>query len=235
MPGLHHEVVRHICEEVHHRTVGPHARDLNQYKAWSNKVYGEFSTSFVTELAYVTEMKPTSKVLDLGSGTSHALLQACLLSGCTSLGIELREDASAIADEQVAECEKRARMWGVSWGGGVTAIQGDFTDSAEVRKWISEADVIICNNYAFKSDLNNTLRQMWMDCKLGCKIVSLLPFKSKNFKVRLDSMDDPQSILAVEERKYRKGAVSWTHEAGKYYLHTCDRTELWEFARKHGW
>ncbi|KZO99754.1 DOT1-domain-containing protein [Calocera viscosa TUFC12733] len=235
MPGLHHDVVKHICEEVHHRTVGPHARELNQYKAWSNKVYGEFSTSFVTELAYVTEMKPTSKVLDLGSGTSHALLQASLLSGCTALGIELRDDAAAIADEQVSECERRARMWGVSWGGGVRAVQGDFTDSDEVRRWIKEADVIICNNYAFKSDLNNTLRQMWMDCKLGCKIVSLIPFKNKGFKVRLDSMDDPQSILAMEARKYQKGAVSWTHEAGKYYLHTCDRTELYAFARKYGW
>jgi hypothetical protein len=48
-------------------------------------------------------------------------------------------------------------------------------------------------------------------------------------------MDDPQSILSLEVRKYQKGAVSWTHEAGKYYLHTCDREELYTFARKFGW
>lgn len=84
----------------------------------------------------------------MGSGVGTVVLQAALQAGCNASGIEKMAHPADIATVQLEQFAKRCRMWGVE-PGEAELLTGDFTDDDRVRDRIVDADVVLCNNWAF--------------------------------------------------------------------------------------
>lgn len=69
--GSHDTVV---AVQVYSRSVTDPTK-LNRYKGWSEEVYGEFSSSMVSELVEKVPIRPGDRFIDLGSGVGQVVLQ----------------------------------------------------------------------------------------------------------------------------------------------------------------
>jgi len=121
--------------------------------------------------------------------------------------------------------------------GSVKMIQGDFLDSPELAGILARADLVLVNNYAFNSALNQSLLQLFLDLKEGCKIISLKTFVSLDHKINVRNAGSVESILRVKKYPYYTNAVSWTHNGGEYFIATVDRAPVqafWERALADG-
>lgn len=100
----------------------------------------------------------------MGSGVGTVVLQTALQAGCTASGIEKMKHPAAIAEQHAEQFQYRCRMWGVE-PGSVELLTGDFTDDDRVRERILDADVVLCNNWAFsekcRHDLNNPIQPIY--------------------------------------------------------------------------
>lgn len=84
----------------------------------------------------------------MGSGVGTVVLQVALQAGCTASGIEKMIHPATIATRHLEEFHKRCRLWGVE-PGNAELLTGDFTEDDRVRERIANADVVLCNNWAF--------------------------------------------------------------------------------------
>ncbi|EIW86257.1 DOT1-domain-containing protein, partial [Coniophora puteana RWD-64-598 SS2] len=221
--GIPSKVSLRILEETYQRCVGPHVNKLNRsYDPFSSSVYGELMPSFTTDIIRETRLRPSSLFLDLGSGVGNVVLQAALQVGCRAYGIEKMAAPSACARNQLAQVQKRCRMWGVSMG-EVELEEGDMLASARVTDLLPKADVVLVNNKVFAQSLNEALRPKFLDLKEGAIVVSLTPFVPVNARITERNVDDISAIFDVRERPYHSGSVSWGSGSGSYYIHTVDR------------
>ncbi|KAI1367002.1 histone methylation protein DOT1-domain-containing protein [Xylaria arbuscula] len=217
---IHHlpsSLVSLILTQVYDRTVAPKVEMLTKYDAGSDNVYGELLHPFVTRIL-VEQCKMTSDqvFIDLGSGVGNVVLQAALEIGCRSYGCEIMENACNLAEAQEKEFRARCMLWGVA-PGRVHLERGDFRKSAKILEKLKEADVILVNNKAFTSTLNDALINMFLDLKKGCKIISLKSFVYDN-KTAVN--DVATSILDFEHFRYHENWVSWAASDGEYYIST---------------
>lgn len=143
------EVRGRIYEETYQRCVGPNAMRLEKhYKVWSNEVYGELLPPLLSEIFGITGLRPDSLFMDLGSGVGNAVLQASMLTGCTSYGIEIGNLPAELARAQLDQMKKRCRMWGFSMG-DVELEEGDMLKSGRMAELMKKADVVLINNKVF--------------------------------------------------------------------------------------
>ena len=126
------------------------------------------------------------------------------------------------------EFRARKRMYGRS-AGAVYLRKGDFLEDPKVHKILEKADVLFVNNYAFESDVNWRLMQMFLSMKEGATIISFSAFRSLDYKITEHNMNDIASILTVKKAVYGPGGVSWTASPGEYYIHRIDRRPLKRF------
>ncbi|KAI1349852.1 histone methylation protein DOT1-domain-containing protein [Xylaria sp. FL0043] len=217
---IHHlpsSLVSLILTQVYDRTVAPRVEMLTKYDAGSDNVYGELLHPFVTKLLVEqTKMTSDQVFIDLGSGVGNVVLQAALEIGCRSYGCEMMENACNLAEAQEKEFRARCMLWGVA-PGRVHLERGDFRKNAKILEKLKEADVILVNNKAFTSTLNDALINMFLDLKKGCKIISLKSFVYDN-KTAIN--DVATSILTFEQFRYHENWVSWTGSDGEYYIST---------------
>ncbi|EKM60394.1 uncharacterized protein PHACADRAFT_132924 [Phanerochaete carnosa HHB-10118-sp] len=226
-----HPVILRIMDETYQRAVGPGANQLNVYKPASSEIYGELLPSFVTNLIKDTSLSADHLFLDLGSGVGNVVLQASLTTGCRSYGIELNSTPAKLARDQLEQFRIRCRMWGLAMG-EVELEEGSMLTSQRTDELIRQADVILVNNKAFEETLNDALRLKFLDLKESVIVVSLRPFKPPTRKVNDRNMGDPGGIFNVTERTYPRDSVSWTDNAGVYYLHRVDRRQLQTYERE---
>ncbi|KAI8963521.1 histone H3-K79 methyltransferase [Daldinia sp. FL1419] len=217
---LHHlppSLVAFILTQVYDRTVAPKVEMLTKYEMGSDNVYGELLHPFVTKLLVEqTKMTSDQVFIDLGSGVGNVVLQAALEIGCRSYGCEMMENACNLAEAQEKEFRSRCQLWGVAHG-RVLLERGDFRTNTKILEKLKEADVILVNNKAFTSTLNDALINMFLDLKKGCKIISLKSFVHEN-KTAIN--DVANSILDVEHYRYHENWVSWAASEGDYYIST---------------
>ncbi|CAK7263845.1 Nucleosomal histone H3-Lys79 methylase [Sporothrix epigloea] len=219
-----HELPRHfvafILGQVYDRTVAPKVDLLRKYENGSDNVYGELLHPFVTDIL-VDRLKMTSGqvFVDLGSGVGNVVLQAALEIGCESWGCEMMENACNLADEQKKEFTERCGLWGIL-PGKVYLQRGDFRVNAAILDVLKRADVVLVNNQAFTSQLNDDLVRMFLDFKSGCKIVSLKSFVHDHKSASHNMNDVGSSILDVELLTYPEDFVSWTSAAGSFCIST---------------
>ncbi|KAI0909226.1 histone methylation protein DOT1-domain-containing protein [Ustulina deusta] len=217
---IHHlpsSLVSLILTQVYDRTVAPKVEMLTKYDAGSDNVYGELLHPFVTKiLVEQTKMTSDQVFIDLGSGVGNVVLQAALEIGCRSYGCEIMENACNLAEAQEKEFRSRCMLWGVA-PGRVHLERGDFRTNSKILEKLKEADVILVNNKAFTSTLNDALINMFLDLKKGCKIISLKSFVYDN-KTAIN--DVATSILDFEYFRYHENWVSWTGSDGEYYIST---------------
>ncbi|KAG0336293.1 Nucleosomal histone H3-Lys79 methylase [Podila humilis] len=233
---LPYDLVVHILGQVYSRTVAARASRLNQYEAFSNNVYGEILPILTKEFIQKTKVNENKVFVDLGCGIGNVVLQVALQTGAESYGVEIMDTPAKFAKKQAKEFEARSRAYGLHHG-KVTMIHGDFLETPELAKILARADVVLVNNYAFNSALNQSLLQLFLDLKEGCKIISLKTFVSLDHKINVRNAGSVESILRVRKYPYYTNAVSWTHNGGEYFIATVDRTAVqafWERAMANG-
>ncbi|KAL1921488.1 uncharacterized protein VTP21DRAFT_11204 [Calcarisporiella thermophila] len=226
-----HDLVRHVLFQIYSRTVAPQADRLNDYKAFSNNVYGEILPIFVDELIERAGITRNSVFIDLGCGTGNVVLQVAAQTGCEAYGIEIQPTPSKLAMLQLEEFLARMRAYRLQHG-TVRIWQGDFLDHSQTTSILSRADVVLVNNYAFDAELNQALLQRFLDLKEGCRIISLKSFVSIHHQITARNIDAVENILRVKEHPYWTQYVSWTHNGGMYYIHTVDRGPLNRFLER---
>lgn len=242
--GIPVGVAHRIVEETYQRCVGPQITQLRKYEAFSSNVYGELTPAFVDDIIVRTRLNSKSLFLDLGSGVGNVVLQAALQTGCKAFGIEQRTDAAQIADDQLEQIKLRCRMWGVSMG-EVELVQGDMITNDRVVELMSQADVVLVNNYVFSEEckhlrfflclvlrlicsvsypVNAALRPKFLDLKEGAYVVSLKPYAtSKSHLLTRRNFDEFSAIFDVHPVPYHSGTVSWSSGNGTYYIHHVNR------------
>ncbi|KAL7918477.1 histone methylation protein DOT1 domain-containing protein [Trichoderma austrokoningii] len=213
------ELTDFILDQIYDRTVAPKVELLAKYENGTDFVYGELLHPFITKIL-VEQAKMTSDqvFVDLGSGVGNVVLQAALEVGCESWGCEMMENACNLAEAQEKEFHARCLLWGIE-PGEVHIERGDFRKNASIHNALKRADVILVNNKAFTSQLNDDLIRMFLDLKPGCKIISLKSFVADS-KSNHNINDVGSTILDVEECTYPEGYVSWTNAGGQYYIST---------------
>ncbi|KAF4437697.1 histone-lysine N-methyltransferase H3 lysine-79 specific [Fusarium acutatum] len=219
MHELPQHLVAFILDQIYDRTVALKVELLSKYENGTDYVYGELLHPFISKiLVEQTRMTSGQVFVDLGSGVGNVVLQAALEIGCESWGCEMMENACNLAEEQKKEFDARCMLWGVR-PGKVHLERGDFRKNLPIHEALKRADVVLVNNKAFTSQLNDDLVRMFLDLKSGCKIVSLKSFvaeKSNNHNIN----DVGSTILEVEECTYPEGYVSWTNAGGSYFIST---------------
>ncbi|KAL2271495.1 hypothetical protein VTJ83DRAFT_866 [Remersonia thermophila] len=216
MRGIPPELVEFILDQVYDRTVAPKVDLLTKYENGTDNVYGELLHPFVTDIFDRTKLSSGKVFVDLGSGAGSVTLQAALERGCESWGCEVMENACNLAEAQQREFAERCRLWGLS-SGSVHLERGDFRKNEGTLEALKRADVVLVNNQAFTSQLNDHLVNMFLDLKVGCKIVSLKTFVHDN---KIAENDVASSILEVEHLTYPEGYVSWTGAGGTFCIST---------------
>lgn len=84
--------------------------------------------------------------------------------------------------------EERLKWYGKKSGPHELA-HGDFLEEV-FREKIKDADVIFVNNFAFGTQLNQALKERFVDCKEGAKIVSSLNFSPLSFTITNRNLTD---------------------------------------------
>ncbi|KPM34713.1 Histone-lysine N-methyltransferase, H3 lysine-79 specific [Neonectria ditissima] len=217
---LPQNLVAFILDQIYDRTVALKVELLSKYENGTDYVYGELLHPFISKiLLEQTKMTSGQVFVDLGSGVGNVVLQAALEVGCESWGCEMMENACNLGDAQKKEFDARCMLWGIK-PGKVHLERGDFRKNLPIHDALVRADVILVNNKAFTSQLNDDLVRMFLDLKSGCKIISLKSFvadlKSNNHNIN----DVGSTILEVEECTYPEGFVSWTNAGGSYFIST---------------
>ncbi|KAF8849867.1 DOT1-domain-containing protein [Acephala macrosclerotiorum] len=227
--GARHDLPLHmvlrILQQVYDRAVSPKVDTLKQYENGTDNVYGELLGKFISEALINTGLKSDQVFVDLGSGVGNVVLQAALEFGCESWGCEMMDNACDLAEAQEKEFNARCRLWGIK-PGDVHLERGDFLENQAIQKAMKRADVILVNNQAFTSELNQKLIQLFLDLKDGCKIVSLRSFVPDGHKITSRNLGDPVNLLKVKKLEYFSGSVSWTDVGGSYYLAIKDEKRL---------
>ncbi|GAA5936099.1 hypothetical protein JCM1841_007053 [Sporobolomyces salmonicolor] len=232
MKGLKEKVWTKVFYQCYDRVVGPDIDELKVYRAFSSNVYGELLPKFLNEIFEKTNLGPNSVFVDLGSGVGNCVVQAALATGAASYGFENMPHASLLARRQVAEAEKRFRMWGLA-GGAMRVVEADFCAHPEVAQVMKRADVVLVNNEVFRPELNDQLSYLFLDLPPSCTIVSLKPFLPPSFKISSHNVHSPKAILNQSPAlKYKPGSVSWKNDGGDYYVARVDRGRVERFARK---
>lgn len=219
-----HHLPRHlaafILDQVYDRTVAPKVDLLRRYENGTDNVYGELLHPFITDILVDRLHMTSSQVfVDLGSGVGNVVLQAALEIGCESWGCEMMENACNLAEVQKKDFTERCRLWGIA-PGEVHLERGDFRCNTSVQEALKRADVVLVNNQAFTSQLNDDLVRMFLDFKPGCKIVSLKSFVHDHKSASHNINDVGGTILDVEVLTYPEGYVSWTGAAGNFCIST---------------
>ncbi|KAK3333323.1 histone-lysine N-methyltransferase, H3 lysine-79 specific [Cercophora scortea] len=216
MRGLPRDLVAFILDQIYDRTVAPNIELLAKYKNGSDNVYGELLHPFISNILERTKVSSDKVFVDLGSGVGNVVLQAALELGCESWGCEMMENACNLAEAQKREFSARCRLWGIA-AGEVHLERGDFRKNDKILAALKRADVVLVNNQAFTSQLNDNLVSMFLDLKPGCKIVSLKTFVHDNKNAENDVAT---SILDVEHLTYPEEYVSWTSVSGTFCIST---------------
>jgi len=219
-----HEIPSHlvgfILLQVYDRVVAPKVELLRKYENGSDNVYGELLHPFVSDvLVERTGMTSDQVFVDLGSGVGNVVLQAALEIGCESWGCEMMENACNLAEAQRDEFAARCQLWGIA-PGAVHLERGDFRVNRRIQEALQRADVVLVNNQAFTSQLNDDLVRMFLDLKAGCRIVSLKSFVHDHKSASHNINDVGSTILDVKELTYPEGYVSWTGAAGTFCIST---------------
>lgn len=222
------DLVRRITDQIYSRTVSPKVESLRDYQNGTDYVYGELLSRFCSDIFRKINLTADQVFVDLGSGVGNVVLQAALEIGCESWGIEKMKNPCDLADLQAKEFPGRCQLWGLS-AGSVNLIRGDFTTNPTVDAVLQRADVVLVNNQAFTPELNDKLRDKFLDLKTGCKVVSLKPFVPEGHKINARNVDSVVNLFVQKRFEYFSGSVSWTDQSGYYYIAVKDPRPLARF------
>jgi hypothetical protein len=207
-----------ILNQIYSRSVSPEVHTLKVYRAFSNNVYGELLPKFCSMVFDQCGMSEKSCFIDLGSGVGNVTIQAALEYGCESYGCEIMENCSTLAELQETAFKERSALFGLQPGKVGFFHRQSFVGNVKVKSVIDRCDIILVNNFLFTPELNKETLQLFLDVKVGTKIISL---KKVIPEARYHDLDDEfLSMFLVEKHTFGSGCVSWTDAPGVYYITT---------------
>ncbi|KAI9593344.1 histone-lysine N-methyltransferase [Syncephalis fuscata] len=224
----HGRIIRRRPQGVYSRIVAPQVESLQNYKAFSNFVYGEINSPLMRDIIHEARISHDSVFIDLGCGIGNVVLHVAAQTGCEAYGVEIMKTPARLAQLQLREFEARMRGYGFPCG-KIQMINGDFLELDQVAQILQRADVVMVNNYAFDAQLNQRLLQLFLDLKEGTRIVSLRNFVPLDHKITVRNAGSTESILSITSHTYPSGSVSWTNSGGQYFVQTVDRTAVQQF------
>jgi len=119
--------------------------------------------------------------------------------------------------------------------GQVKLLRGDMTTHPDIPPLLQRADVVLVNNQAFTPELQDKLPVMFLDLKVGCRVISLKPFVPEGHKMAVRNVDSVVNQFVQEKFEYFSDSVSWSHYGnGHYYIATKDLRPLKAFRKKMG-
>lgn len=223
MSSMPRDLLQRICMQCYTRRVSPHLDGLRKYTAFSSHVYGELLFPFLSKIFATQGLCPGKTFVDLGSGVGNCIIQAAGETGCTAIGVEIMDHAAHLAIAQIDEFEARMRAWGLSHG-PIEFHHGDMIALPVVPQILANADVVLCNNYAFTAELNDALLRLFLDLPEGARVISLKSFVpvGKDGRAR-GARGGVGEMLRVETATFRAGSVSWMPGGGEYFINTVHR------------
>ncbi|OMJ20370.1 Histone-lysine N-methyltransferase, H3 lysine-79 specific [Smittium culicis] len=223
-----YEISNHIFNQIYNRCVGEHVDKLRNYRAFSNNVYGEVNPILVNEFIKKCKISHNDIFVDLGCGIGNVVIQVAIQTGCASYGVEVMDTPASLAQLQVNEYNLRMKSYNLKRG--IAHItHGDFLEDQFAINILKSATVVLVNNHAFDSTLNQRLMQMFLDLKDGTKIISLKSFVPLDFKINSRNAGSLESILKPKRFIYNSDSVSWTGNSGNYFIQTIDRSDVKKF------
>ncbi|ORZ34315.1 histone methylation protein DOT1-domain-containing protein, partial [Catenaria anguillulae PL171] len=227
------ELVHHVLYQAYTRAVAPHADVLQKYEAFSNTVYGEVNPVFVDMMLDKVKIESKDTFVDLGSGIGNVVLHVAARTECSAYGIEIQSAAADLAQRQLDEFRARLKFLNRRLG-HVELYEGDMLTHAAIPGLIARADVIFCNNYVFQPELNRALVELFLDCKDGTKIVTLREFAPVDNRITSRNVHSVEALFDVECFDYHADFVSWTDQAGRWYVHTMNRARVRKWCEANG-
>lgn len=220
--SLSSKLLEMVLKQVYDRAVSPDVDSLSNYVNGTDYVYGELNFPFISRIFKEdTNMKSDQVFVDLGSGVGNVVIHAALQIGCESWGCEIMPNCNKLASFQETEFLARCEAWGLK-PGPVHLEKGDFLKNPKILEVIRKADVVLVNNQVFNPDLNQSLVDLFLDLKEGCKIVSLKTFVPDGHVINHYNQHNPINLLQVEKKEFASGDVSWQAGGGNYYVATKD-------------
>ncbi|KAK7025510.1 Nucleosomal histone H3-Lys79 methylase [Paramarasmius palmivorus] len=137
-----------IVQQSYDRCIRPHHSLVQQYRSFSSETYGETMPKFIEQLLNHCPITDKSLVVDLGCGVGNVVSQIGIATRCSVYGIEIRQEVAALANQLVAETDRRSRLWGLE-SGTMTVLHGDILTHTGLREVLKSADLIFCNNFCF--------------------------------------------------------------------------------------
>ncbi|KAI8831586.1 histone methylation protein DOT1-domain-containing protein [Chytridium lagenaria] len=211
-----------VLEQTYGRAVSPRVNILKSYKGFSNFVYGEVKSKFVTDLIEKSGLQSHHCFLDMGSGVGSVVLQVAAQTLCEAYGIEVMDNPANLAKQHREEFICRMQYYKKPCG-KITLRHGDFLEDEEIHNVMKRADVIFVNNYAFNAELNQGLLARFLDLKPTAKVISLKSFTSLEKRQAGRRSNAIENIFTVKEYYFGQNSVSWMSEAGRFYVHTLQR------------
>ena len=188
-------------------------KKLRNYKSFSAEVYGEANFGLVNHIIATVPIKEGDVFLDLGSGVGQVTLQVAMQCGVKeAIGIELLDTPAGYASVMAEEFTKRMNDGGKTHA-PFQLKQGNFLSQEDLPdEMLARADVVFCNNVAFESSLNNSLRERFKVMKNTAKVVSLVSFGNRMLKQKQNQRLGP--------RRGTKGEILDGCKDGWYF--NCD-------------
>ncbi|KAK0439088.1 histone methylation protein DOT1-domain-containing protein [Desarmillaria tabescens] len=220
---LSDRIIEHIIEQSYSRRILTMAPKLNLgYKPWSSETYGELLPTFISKISQICHIQKSSLVLDLGCGTANVLCQIAISHGCRTYGIEVRNVCVEGAHSMISESQHRLELWGSEMMGSLIIEHANMLESTQLLQLLSEADLIIMNNFQFDPELIQSIKELIQNANLkeGAHIFSMksLIRQCKNGKMTERDFSVPMREFRQVMHYYPPESVSWTESKGIFYI-----------------
>lgn len=200
--------------------------ELLRYKTGESQVYGEFEPGFVSELIDLLKINSTSRVVDVGCGIGNVVFQTSAMTGCRSVGIEIRPELIDIGrkmEEILPEQYSDSSYARPFVKDHIKLIRGDATQINVVGSLFSDATIVIMNNMCFEADVElKILNIMKKTLKPGTRVLTTRNLAPRYRPDSVRSRSDVYSMFNFpwEKRTSKEYAVSWASSAVDYYIYT---------------
>jgi hypothetical protein len=156
-------------------------RILMRYAPNSKEVYGEVNPKLVDDMLREAEVGRDDVFYDLGSGVGNVVLQASAQTGCSAIGVEVREELHAIAVLLKQSCV--AIAGDTNMFARTNFVRGDVShDDVE----FGDATVIFVNNFCYPEALEQkVLHKIGRTVRDGVRVISLKSFGPRFRPTRL--------------------------------------------------
>ena len=194
--------------------------------------YGELSNKLTSKLFWQLGCGENDRVVDIGSGVGNLCFQSAAQYGCSTTGVEIREDLHEVARDLGQLLNQELRQRDMSCG-EIELLLGDVRHPSQaLMNALQNATIIILNNVVFPPSLDIAIFKLLKKVvKLGTKVISFKDCfpRLRKSEQHLVSPDHPLSIYHLPPHQFlsEPNCVSWTASPVQYQVYVvCPRQPI---------